>query len=149
MVKVQHEDFDAGVEIAKLRLTRPDIGAVAVFIGQVRDINDGSSVTSMTLEHYPGMTEKMLEDIVAQAKSRCDIFDAVVIHRVGILQPTDQVVLVAVVGAHRGAAFTACEFIMDHLKTQAPFWKKEATGSGERWVEARDSDKAAKARWKQ
>jgi molybdopterin synthase catalytic subunit len=149
MVKVQHEDFDAGAEIARLRLSRPDIGAVAVFIGQVRDINDGSSVVNMTLEHYPGMTEKALEDIVAQAKSRWDIFDAVVIHRVGTLQPTDQVVLVAVAGAHRGAAFSACEFIMDHLKTEAPFWKKEATGSGERWVEARDSDKVAKARWNQ
>ncbi|HEY8086132.1 MAG TPA: molybdopterin synthase catalytic subunit MoaE [Methylophilaceae bacterium] len=149
MVKVQHEDFDAGAEIARLRLSRPDIGAVAVFIGQVRDINDGSSVVNMTLEHYPGMTEKALEDIVAQAKSRWDIFDAVVIHRVGTLQPTDQVVLVAVAGAHRGAAFSACEFIMDHLKTEAPFWKKEATGSGERWVEARDSDIVAKARWNQ
>jgi len=149
MVKVQHEDFDAGAEIAKLRLSRPDIGAVAVFIGQVRDINDGSSVVSMTLEHYPGMTEKALEDIVAQAKSRWDIFDALVIHRIGTLQPADQVVMVAVAGAHRGAAFNACEFIMDYLKTQAPFWKKEVTGSGERWVEARDSDIVAKARWDQ
>ncbi len=149
MVKVQHEDFDAGAEIAKLRLSRPDIGALAVFIGQVRDINDGSPVVNMTLEHYPGMTEKALQDIVAQATSRWDIFDALVIHRVGTLQPTDQVVMVAVVGAHRAAAFKACEFIMDYLKTQAPFWKKELTGSGERWVEARDSDKAATARWDQ
>ncbi len=149
MVKVQHEDFDAGAEIASMRLSRPDIGAVAVFLGQVRDINDGSSVVKLTLEHYPGMTEKALEDIVAQAVKRWHIFDALVIHRVGTLQPMDQVVMVAVVGAHRAAAFDACEFIMDYLKTQAPFWKKELTGSGERWVEARESDNLAKARWDQ
>jgi molybdopterin synthase catalytic subunit len=149
VIRVQTEDFDVGAEVARLRLSRADIGAVAVFIGQVRDINDGDSVSSMTLEHYPGMTEKALDDIVAQAKSRWDIFDALVIHRIGTLQPSDQIVMVAVVGAHRGAAFAACEFIMDYLKTQAPFWKKELTRSGERWVEARVSDDAAKARWNQ
>jgi molybdopterin synthase catalytic subunit len=147
MVKIQHEDFDAGAEIARLRLSRPDIGAVAVFIGQVRDVNNGNDIASLTLEHYPGMTEKALEDIVSQAKARWDILDALVIHRVGTLQPTDQIVMVAVAGSHRGAAFAACEFIMDYLKTQAPFWKKERTGDGESWVEARASDDAAKARW--
>jgi molybdopterin synthase catalytic subunit len=147
MVKIQHEDFDAGAEIARLRLSRPDIGAVAFFIGQVRDVNNGNDIASLTLEHYPGMTEKALEDIVSQAKARWDILDALVIHRVGTLQPTDQIVLVAVAGAHRGEAFSACEFIMDYLKTQAPFWKKERTGDGESWVEARASDDAAKARW--
>ena len=149
MVRVQHEDFDVGAEIARMRLARPDIGAVAAFVGQVRDINDGAAVRGMTLEHYPGMTEKALEDIVAQAKSRWNIHDALVIHRIGALQPLDQIVLVVVSGAHRGEAFAACEFIMDYLKTDAPFWKKEQTGEGERWVEARDSDDAAKLRWSQ
>lgn len=149
MVKVQVEDFDAGAEIARLRLSRPDIGAVAAFIGQVRDINDGHNIAGMTLEHYPGMTEKALQDIVSQASTRWDILDALVIHRVGPLQPTDQIVLVAVAGRHRGEAFAACEFIMDYLKTQAPFWKKERTSEGERWVEARASDDSAKARWEQ
>lgn len=149
MVRVQHEDFDVGAEIARMRLARPDIGAVAAFVGQVRDINDGAAVRGMTLEHYPGMTEKALEDIVTQAKSRWNIHDALVIHRIGALQPLDQIVLVVVSGAHRGEAFAACEFIMDYLKTDAPFWKKEQTGDGERWVEARDSDDTAKLRWSQ
>lgn len=147
MIRVQYEDFDAGMEINRMRLARPDTGAVAAFLGQVRDLNDGAAVSGMTLEHYPGMTEKALEDIVAQAKSRWDIFDALVIHRIGALQPQDQIVLVVVSGAHRGEAFSACEFIMDYLKTEAPFWKKEQTESGERWVEARTSDDAAKQRW--
>jgi molybdopterin synthase catalytic subunit len=149
VIRVQTEDFDAGAEIAKLRLSRPDIGAVAVFIGQVRDMNDGSTVASLTLEHYPGMTEKALQAIVTQAESRWNILDALVIHRVGTLQPSDQIVMVAVAGTHRGAAFSACEFIMDYLKTQAPFWKKEANAGGERWVEARASDDAAIKRWNQ
>lgn len=146
-VRVQVEDFDAGAEIGRMRLARPDIGAVAAFIGQVRDLNDGSQVASMTLEHYPGMTEKSLEAIVARAQQRWNIFDALVIHRVGELQPTDQIVLVVVSGAHRGEAFAACEFIMDYLKTEAPFWKKERTPEGERWVDARTSDEQARKRW--
>lgn len=148
-VRVQAEDFDAGAEISRMRHARPDIGAVAAFIGQVRDLNQGDSVSAMTLEHYPGMTEKMLESIVAQAKSRWDIFDALVIHRIGTLQPLDQIVLVVVTGAHRGEAFTACEFVMDYLKTEAPFWKKEKTAEGERWVDARTSDDVAKQRWRE
>ena len=146
-VRIQREDFDAGAEIKRMRLGRPDTGAVASFIGQVRDLNDGSNVSSMTLEHYPGMTEKALAAIVEQAKQRWDIFDALVIHRVGTLQPTEQIVLVVVSGAHRGEAFAACEFIMDYLKTEAPFWKKEQTAEGERWVESRSSDEQARARW--
>lgn len=146
-VRVQAEDFDAGAEISRMRLARPDIGAVAAFIGQVRDVNDGARVSAMTLEHYPGMTEKALDGIVEQARSRWDIFDALVVHRIGTLQSTDQIVLVVVSGAHRGAAFAACEFIMDYLKTEAPFWKKEKTADGERWVEARASDDSARERW--
>jgi len=146
-VRIQHEDFDAGAEINRMRLARPDTGAVASFIGQVRDLNDGSNVSSMTLEHYPGMTEKALSVIVEQARQRWDIFDALVIHRVGTLQPAAQIVLVVVSGAHRGEVFAACEFIMDYLKTEAPFWKKEQTTEGERWVESRSSDDQARARW--
>lgn len=147
MIRVQHEDFDAGAEINRMRLARPDTGAVAAFVGQVRDLNEGDAVSGMTLEHYPGMTEKALEGIVEQAKSRWDIFDALIIHRIGELKPLDQIVLVVVSGAHRGEAFAACEFIMDYLKTEAPFWKKEQTGRGDRWVEARTSDESAKQRW--
>ena len=147
MIRVQHEDFDAGAEMNRMRLARPDTGAVAAFVGQVRDLNEGDAVSGMTLEHYPGMTEKALEGIVEQAKNRWDIFDALVIHRIGALKPLDQIVLVVVSGAHRGEAFAACEFIMDYLKTEAPFWKKEQTGRGERWVEARASDDTAKQRW--
>jgi len=144
---VQTEDFDVGAEITQLRQQRPDIGAVAAFVGQVRDLNQGDAIAGMTLEHYPGMTEKSLEAIVQQAKARWDIMDAVVIHRIGELKPLDQIVLVAVAGAHRGEAFHACEFIMDYLKTEAPFWKKEQTAKGERWVDARACDDAARARW--
>lgn len=147
MIKVQHEDFDAGAEMARMRMARPDVGAVAAFIGQVRDLNEGSKVSGMTLEHYPGMTEKALEGIVERAKGRWDIFDALVIHRIGALKPLDQIVLVVVTGAHRGEAFAACEYIMDYLKTEAPFWKKEQNDAGERWVEARASDDDAKQRW--
>ena len=146
-VRVQIEDFDAGAEIARLRAGNPKIGAVASFVGIVRDVNDGESVAGLTLEHYPGMTEKALEAIVAEARSRWDIVDVTVVHRVGELKPTDQIVLVVVAGAHRGEAFAACEFIMDYLKTRAPFWKKEATPQGPRWVEARESDDEAAERW--
>jgi molybdopterin synthase catalytic subunit len=146
-VRIQTEDFDAGAEIAGLRAGNPKIGAVASFVGIVRDVNDGESVTGLTLEHYPGMTEKALEAIVAEARSRWDIVDVTVVHRVGELKPTDQIVLVVVAGAHRGEAFAACEFIMDYLKTRAPFWKKEATPQGPRWVEARESDDEAAERW--
>jgi molybdopterin synthase catalytic subunit len=146
-VRVQQADFDIGAEIAALRHADPAIGAIASFIGLVRDVNEGDAVTGMTLEHYPGMTEKALAGIVADAKQRWDIIDALVIHRIGELRPLDQIVLVVVTGAHRGAAFAACEFIMDYLKTQAPFWKKERTPQGARWVEARASDDQAAERW--
>ena len=147
-VRVQTEDFDTGAEISRMRLARRDVGAVVSFVGQVRDINDGSEVSTLTLEHYPGMTEKALEAIIEQAGARWDIFDALIIHRVGTLQPTDQIVLVLVSGAHRGEAFSACEFIMDYLKTEAPFWKKEQTPSGARWIDAKVSDDHARDRWK-
>lgn len=145
--RVQHEDFDAGAEIARLRAGNPKIGAVASFIGVVRDLNEGADVATMTLEHYAGMTEKALDGIVAQARERWDLYDVLVIHRVGELKPTDQIVLVVVTSAHRGEAFAACEFVMDYLKTEAPFWKKETTPDGTRWVDARDSDDAARGRW--
>lgn len=146
-VRVQAEDFDVGAEIAALRDGDARVGGVASFIGIVRDLNEGDQVAEMTLEHYPGMTENALEKIVAEAKSRWDIYDALVIHRVGTLRPTDQIVLVVVTSAHRGEAFQACEFLMDYLKTKAPFWKKEQTGQGGRWVEARATDDAAADRW--
>ena len=146
-VRVTTEDFDAGREIAALRGSDARVGAVASFIGTVRDVNDAAPVSTMTLEHYPGMTEKALSDIVAEARSRFDIIDALVIHRVGELRPTDQIVLVVVTGAHREAAFDACRFLMDFLKTRAPFWKKEQTPTGARWVDARASDDEAAARW--
>jgi molybdopterin synthase catalytic subunit len=147
-VRVQTEDFDAGCEIAALRKGNPAIGAIASFIGVVRDVNDGGKVAEMTLEHYPGMTEKSVGEIIEQAKSRWSIFDALVIHRIGRLQPLDQIVLVVVTGAHRGDAFAACEFIMDYLKTRAPFWKKEQSPQGARWVESRESDDIAAERWR-
>ncbi len=146
-VRVQTEDFDAGFEINQLRKARKDVGAVVSFVGQVRDINEGDEVSQLTLEHYPGMTEKSLEAIVTQAKSRWNIIDVLIIHRVGTLQPSDQIVLVAVSGGHREEAFAACAFVMDYLKTEAPFWKKEVTQSGERWVEAKASDDDARERW--
>jgi molybdopterin synthase catalytic subunit len=147
IVRVQTEDFDMGAEITALRLGDPRVGAVASFMGCVRDLNEGDSVGLMYLEHYPGMTEKSLEKIAADATVRWNVFDTLIIHRVGELAPLDQIVLVAVTSAHRGEAFAACEFIMDFLKTQAPFWKREATPQGERWVDARVSDEAAAARW--
>ncbi|MBU1363564.1 MAG: molybdopterin synthase catalytic subunit MoaE [Gammaproteobacteria bacterium] len=146
-VRVQEADFDLGAELLALRAADARVGALASFLGLVRDINDGASVAEMTLEHYSGMTEKALEAIVAEAKGRWDIYDALVIHRVGPLKPCDQIVLVAVTSAHRGEAFAACEFIMDYLKTRAPFWKREATPQGARWVDARDADDSAAARW--
>jgi molybdopterin synthase catalytic subunit len=146
-IRVQTEDFDAGLEIRKVSGGNARIGAVATFVGLVRDINDGSAVTGMTLEHYPEMTEKALGAIVEEAKGRWEILDCTVIHRVGRLMPTDQIVLVIVASGHRGQAFEACEFIMDYLKTRAPFWKKEQSSSGEHWVEAREGDDAAASRW--
>jgi molybdopterin synthase catalytic subunit len=146
-IKVQEKDFDVSAEIAALRKGDPRVGAVVTFLGTVRDMNVGSQVKGLTLEHYPGMTEKALDEIVAQAKVRWDIYNTLVIHRIGPLLPEDQIVLVAVTSAHRGEAFAACEFIMDYLKTAAPFWKKEDTPEGARWVDARVTDAAAMARW--
>ena len=146
-VREQNEDFDAGREIARIRAGNPQVGAVATFVGVVRDMNDGSAVAGMELEHYAGMTEKAITAIIEEAKSRWDIFDVHVIHRIGHLKPTDQIVLVVVASAHRGDAFAACEFVMDYLKTRAPFWKKEQTPAGARWVEARTSDDTAADRW--
>ena len=146
-VRVQTDDFDLGAEVAALRAGNPRVGAVACFVGTVRDLNEGTGVRTLTLEHYPGMTERSLEDICAQARARWSLEDVLVVHRVGTMAPQDQIVLVATTSAHRGEAFAACEFIMDYLKTQAPFWKKETTPEGERWVSARDSDDAAARRW--
>ena len=146
-IRVQEADFDLGVELTAVRAGDPRVGALASFVGLVRDMNDGAGVSEMTLEHYPGMTEKALEAIVADAKGRWVIYNALVIHRVGPLKPCDQIVLVAVTSSHRGEAFAACEFIMDYLKTRAPFWKREATADGARWVDARDADDSAALRW--
>ena len=147
-IRIQEADFDLTTEVKLLRKDDPRVGAVVTFVGTVRDMNDGSQVKGMTLEHYPGMTEKSLEEIIIQAKGRWDIYKTLVIHRVGPLLPEDQIVLVAVTSAHRGEAFAACEFIMDYLKTAAPFWKKEETPEGSKWVDARVTDDAAMARWK-
>jgi len=146
-VRIQTEDFDLGQEIARLRHDDHGIGALVAFVGTVRDINEGESVSAMALEHYPGMTEKALEQIVQKARERWDVRRVLVIHRVGPLAPSDQIVLVAVGSAHRGSAFDACEFIIDYLKTQAPFWKKEQTPEGERWVDARVNDDHAMMKW--
>ncbi|MDP2111697.1 MAG: molybdopterin synthase catalytic subunit MoaE [Thiobacillus sp.] len=146
-ILVQTDPFDLGAEVAAMSRGRTDIGAIASFVGLARDMNEGSGVAAMTLEHYPGMTEKALAAVVDDACSRWTLLDVTVIHRVGRLLPGDPIVLVAVAGSHRGEAFDACEFIMDYLKTQAPFWKKEETMEGDRWVEARASDDAAAARW--
>jgi molybdopterin synthase catalytic subunit len=146
-VAIQAEDFNVAEEIAALRAHDSGVGAVCSFVGTVRDRNEGDAVSSMELEHYPGMTEKAIEAMVDEAFRRFDIRGAKVIHRVGLLQPKDQIVLVAVTSAHRGQSFQACEFLMDYLKTQAPFWKKERTPQGERWVDARVADDAALARW--
>ena len=151
IVRVQEADFDTGAELAALRAGDARVGALASFLGLVRDLNDGASVSEMSLEHYPGMTEKALEAIVTEARGRWDIYDALVIHRVGPLKPCDQIVLVAVTSAHRGEAFAACEFVMDYLKTRAPFWKREhrADGTLGGWVEAKADDDDAAERWKQ
>jgi molybdopterin synthase catalytic subunit len=146
-IRIQEGDFNLSTEIAALRKGDPRVGAVVTFLGTVRDMNDGSSVKGMTLEHYPGMTEKALQDILDQAKARWDIYQSLVIHRVGLLLPEDQIVMVVVTSAHRGEAFAACEFIMDYLKTAAPFWKKEDTPEGGRWVDARVTDETAMSRW--
>jgi molybdopterin synthase catalytic subunit len=148
IVRIQEADFDAGRELEALTRGRGDVGAVASFIGLVRDLNEGHAINALALEHYPGMTEKALEGICRDAHARWDILETIVIHRVGKLAPGDRIVLVGVSSAHRGEAFHACEFIMDYLKTRAPFWKKEATPEGDRWVEARASDDAAAQRWK-
>ena len=146
-VSIQTEDFDLSTEVARLRAEKKGVGAVCAFVGTVRDRNEGVSVSTMELEHYPGMTEKAIEAMIDEAHQRFDILGARVIHRVGLLEPLDQIVLVAVISAHRGESFRACEFLMDYLKTQAPFWKKEQTPEGARWVDARVSDDAALARW--
>jgi molybdopterin synthase catalytic subunit len=146
-VRVQQDDFDLSAEVARLRAGDPRVGAVVTFVGTVRDMNDGANVAEMELEHYPGMTEAALEAIIKQARARWPLFGATVIHRVGPLQPTEQIVLVACTAAHRGEAFDACEFIIDYLKTEAPFWKKEQTPEGARWVDARVTDDAALAKW--
>ena len=146
-ILVQTEAFDLGAEVDMMRQGRTDIGAIASFVGLARDLNEGNGVTAMTLEHYPGMTEKALAALVDEANARWPLLDVTVIHRVGRLLPGDPIVLVVVASSHRGEAFAACEFIMDYLKTQAPFWKKEETPEGERWVDARASDDAAAARW--
>ena len=146
-IRIQEKDFDVSTEIATIRKGDPRVGAVVSFLGTVRDMNEGSQVQELTLEHYAGMTEKALQEIVDQAKSRWDIYQSLVIHRIGPLLPEDQIVLVAVTSAHRAEAFAACEFIMDYLKTAAPFWKKENTSEGTRWVDARVTDDAAMARW--
>jgi molybdopterin synthase catalytic subunit len=146
-VSIQTQDFDLSQELAALRMGDARVGAVCSFLGTVRERNDGSSVASMELEHYPGMTEKSILAMMDEAKKRFDIFAVRVIHRVGLLHPEDQIVFVAVTSAHRGESFKACEFLMDYLKTQAPFWKKEVTPEGARWVDARVSDDQALARW--
>jgi molybdopterin synthase catalytic subunit len=146
-VSIQTQDFDVSQELAALRMGDARVGAVCSFLGTVRERNDGSSVASMELEHYPGMTEKSISAMMMEARKRFDIFAARVIHRVGLLHPEDQIVFVAVTSAHRGESFKACEFLMDYLKTQAPFWKKEVTPEGARWVDARVSDDQALARW--
>ena len=147
-VRIQEAPFDAGAIVEAAHRANPKVGAVAAFVGLVRDVNEGSDVSEMTLEHYPGMTERAIERICRDAAGRWEVLDARVVHRVGTLRPTDPIVVVAVASGHRKDAFEACEFIMDFLKTRAPFWKKESTGDGERWVEARASDDEAAARWK-
>lgn len=146
-VSIQTQDFDVSAELAALRAQDARVGAVCCFVGTVRDRNEGDTVASMELEHYPGMTEKSIEAMIDAALARFALYGVRVIHRVGLLQPLEQIVLVAVTSAHRGESFQACEFLMDYLKTQAPFWKKEQTPQGARWVDARVSDDAALARW--
>ncbi len=147
MIRVQREDFDLGAELAALTAGNPKVGGLAVFVGLVRDLSGDSAVGAMTLEHYPGMTERMLEKIEAEARERWPLEASLVVHRYGRLEPGDQIVLVATASAHREAAFEACQFLIDWLKTKAPFWKLEETAEGSRWVEARDSDNQAATRW--
>jgi len=146
-VSVQAEDFDVGAELELIRAHSPQTGAIATFVGVVRDVNDARKVGSMYLEHYPGMTDRAIEQIIEEARGRWELHGVTVIHRVGNLRPTDQIVFVAVGSGHRGEAFAACEFIMDFLKTRAPFWKREATNEGDQWVQSRTSDQAAAERW--
>ena len=146
-VSIQTQDFDLSAEVACLRAGDGSVGAVASFVGTVRERSDGQTVRAMELEHYPGMTEKAIEAMIDEAHRRFSLFGVRVIHRIGLLQPQDQIVLVAVTSAHRGESFQACEFLMDYLKTQAPFWKKEHTPQGARWVDARVSDDTALSRW--
>lgn len=146
-VSIQTGDFDLQQEVMALHAGDRRVGAICSFIGTVRDRNDGSDVSAMELEHYPGMTEKAIEAMIDEAQRRFDIFGARVVHRIGMLEPTDRIMMVAVSSAHRGQSFEACEFLMDYLKTQAPFWKKEQTPDGARWVDARVADDAALARW--
>lgn len=147
MISVQSEDFDVATEYAKLTTGDDSAGAVVFFVGRVREHNDGRDVTGLTLEHYPGMTERALEEIVSEARERWPVEKIRVIHRVGTLILGDQIVFVGVSSAHRKAAFEAAEFVMDYLKAQAPFWKKEQTGTGSVWVEARSGDQQAAQRW--
>jgi molybdopterin synthase catalytic subunit len=146
-VRIQAEDFDLGAEVAQLRAANPKVGGIVTFVGTVRDLNEGAAVAEMELEHYPGMTEQSINAIIEQAKARWPIYGALVIHRIGPLKPMEQIVLVAVTSAHRGEAFAACEFIIDYLKTEAPFWKKEQTPDGARWVDARVTDETALQKW--
>jgi len=146
-VRIQAGDIDLAAEVDAVRGSDGRVGAVCSFLGTVRDRSDGAAVASMELEHYPGMTERAIEAMIDEAMRRFDIVGARVVHRVGLLMPTDRIVLVVVASAHRGESFRACEFLMDYLKTQAPFWKKEQTPQGARWVDARVSDDAALARW--
>ena len=146
-VRIQADDFDLSREIAQLRAGNPKVGGIVTFVGTVRDLNEGACVAEMELEHYPGMTEQSIQAIIEQAKARWPIYGALVIHRVGPLKPMDQIVLVAATSPHRGEAFSACEFIIDYLKTEAPFWKKEQTPEGARWVDARSSDDEALRKW--
>ena len=146
-ISIQTEDFDVSGEVARLRAEDARVGAVCCFVGTVRDRSGSGQVSRMELEHYPGMTEKSIAAMIDEARRRFDFYGVRVIHRVGLLQPEDQIVLVAVTSAHRGESFQACEFLMDYLKTQAPFWKKEETPEGTSWVDARESDDAALARW--
>jgi molybdopterin synthase catalytic subunit len=147
MIIVQEKSFDVGVELARLKGIRTDIGGTAVFVGSVRDLSDGTQISAMTLEHYPGMTEKALADIETEARARWPLKDALIIHRYGTLQPGDDIVLVITCSAHRDAAFEACQFLMDWLKTKAPFWKLEARPQGVHWVESKEKDDEAAKRW--
>jgi len=146
-VRVQRDDFDVGAELAALTRGRRDIGGVASFVGMVRDMAGGSAISGMTLEHYPGMTEKMLSQIEAEAKARWQLDATLIVHRYGRLEPGDRIVLVATASAHRRAALESCEFLIDWLKTKAPFWKLEETEAGAQWVAAKESDDAAASRW--